>query len=72
MLKTREYHNNAYQAHVNLAKIVPIKPRHFEIWLKLFSEQAKIDLNPLAAEVIISRATNIAKSLKIGMLPATN
>ncbi|MDC0534738.1 group III truncated hemoglobin [Francisellaceae bacterium] len=68
LLKTGEYHGNAYQKHVLLSEKIHITELHFERWLKLFCEQAKLDFDQDEADEIMSKALNIAKSLKYGML----
>ena len=68
LLKTGEYQGNAYRKHVMLAKQVQIENLHFQRWLALFEEQARLHFEKNIAEDVISKASNIANSLKIGML----
>jgi hemoglobin len=68
MLKTGEYHGNAYQKHISISKKTYIDDLHFKRWLHLFEKQAHQHFNDLAAKDIILKATNIANSLRIGML----
>lgn len=68
MLKTNEYHGNAYQKHVTFKKLIPIQEEYFGHWLNLFQTEAINHLPKQAAEEIIDKATLIAESLKSGML----
>tara|TARA_R110002167_G_scaffold304409_2_gene508691 strand:+ start:794 stop:1159 length:366 start_codon:yes stop_codon:yes gene_type:complete len=68
LLKAGEYHGNAYQKHVDLTKQVSIEALHFERWLSIFQTQAKLDFDKESAEIVISKALNIADSLRFGML----
>ncbi len=67
MLKTNEYHGNAYQKHVILQKLTPIHETHFIRWLNLFQQEALNHLPKEAAAEITQRANLIAESLKFGM-----
>lgn len=67
LLKTGDYRGNAYKKHLLLAKQITIDESHFKQWLKLFKAQAVLDFEKEDAENIISKAENIAKSLKLGM-----
>lgn len=66
MLKTNQYHGNAYRKHVLLGEKTPLNETHFSRWLTLFSEEAYIHLPHDAAELIIQKASLIAESLMIG------
>ncbi|PWY55210.1 globin [Legionella qingyii] len=68
MLKTNEYHGNAYQKHVLLKKIAHIEEAHFVRWLDLFQKEAEYHLPVKIAEEIVQKASLIAESLKYGML----
>ncbi|CAM4492280.1 MAG: Group 3 truncated hemoglobin ctb [Legionella sp.] len=68
MLKTNEYHGNAYQKHVVLKELTQIQETHFIRWLNLFQQEAQNHLPKEAAEEITQRAHLIAESLKFGML----
>ncbi|EHL30618.1 group III truncated hemoglobin [Legionella drancourtii] len=72
MLKTNEYHGNAYQKHALLKEFATIKEEHFLRWLNLFKQEAIKHLPKEAAEEIIHRASLIAESLKFGMLNKGN
>jgi len=43
-----------------------IEPRHFERWLRLFSETAHALFDPNLASMFVQRAERIAESLKLG------
>lgn len=68
MLKTNEYHGNAYQKHISLQKLAPIEAHHFIRWLNLFKDEALYHLPIESAQEIIHRASLIAESLKFGIL----
>lgn len=68
LLKTNEYHGNAYMKHVLIGQQTQIKEAHFIRWLDLFQEEAKKHLPPEIAQDIIHKASLIAQSLKYGML----
>lgn len=68
MLKTNEYHGNAYQKHVLIKQLTSIKEEHFIRWLDLFKQEAINHLPKEAAEEIMQKALLIAESLKYGML----
>jgi hemoglobin len=72
MLKTNEYHGNAYQKHVLLKELTAIKEEHFMRWLNLFKQEAEKHLPQDAAAEIMQRASLIAESLKFGMLTKDN
>lgn len=66
MLKTNQYHGNAYRKHVLLGEKTPLTEAHFARWLALFNEEAYRHLPHDAAELIIQKASLIAESLMIG------
>jgi len=68
MLKTNEYHSNAYRKHVILGEKTNLTEAHFTRWLMLFQEEAFKHLPPEEAQLIIDKATMIASSLKIGAI----
>ncbi len=68
MLKTNEYHGNAYQKHIQLKQFTHIEEAHFVRWLNLFQEEAVNHLPGEIAEEIFQKASLIAESLKYGML----
>ncbi|WP_454784379.1 group III truncated hemoglobin [Legionella sp. WA2024007413] len=68
MLKTNEYHGNAYQKHVLLKQVTPITEAHFVRWLDLFQKEAAHHLPREKAEELVHKASLIAESLKFGIL----
>ena len=68
MLKSNEYHGNAYQKHVILGEKSNITEAHFSRWLMLFQEEAFKHLPETEAQLITNTATKIASSLKIGAI----
>ncbi|WP_258956544.1 group III truncated hemoglobin [Legionella sainthelensi] len=68
MLKTNEYHGNAYQKHLLLKQFTPIEEQHFTRWLNLFRNEALHHLPVESAQKIIHRASLIAESLQFGIL----
>jgi hemoglobin len=68
MLKTNEYHSNAYRKHVILGEKVRLEEAHFSRWLVLFQEEAFIHLPLQDAQLITDKAKMIAESLKIGTI----
>lgn len=72
MLKTNEYHGNAYQKHSLLKEFTTIKEEHFSRWLNLFKQEAVKHLPKEAADDIIQKASLIGESLKFGMLNQEN
>ena len=57
------YKGKPIPAHV---KLTGIEPRHFEHWLRLFSETAADLFEPRLAAMFLERAERIAESLKLG------
>jgi hemoglobin len=68
MLKTSEYHGNAYMKHVLIGKQIAVQEEHFSRWLDLFQQEAIKHLPTDAAKQIVDRSILIAKSLSYGML----
>lgn len=68
MLKTNEYHGNAYRKHVILGEETPLTKTHFARWLAIFQEEAFKYLPAQAAQLITEKAFMIAESLKIGAI----
>lgn len=66
MLKTNEYHSNAYRKHIILGEKIQLTEKHFDHWLLLFQEESLKHLPTQAAHLIIEKAKLIAASLKIG------
>jgi hemoglobin len=57
------YKGKPIPAHV---KLPGIEPRHFEHWLRLFSETVHKLFEPELAAMFLERAARIAESLKLG------
>lgn len=68
MLKTNEYHGNAYRKHVILGQKTKLTGEHFSHWLMLFQEEAFKHLPVPHAQLITEKASLIAESLKIGSI----
>lgn len=68
MLKTKEYHGNAYRKHLELGKKIALNEVHFARWLQLFYEQAILYLPEQDAQNIFNKAKLIAKTLKSGAI----
>jgi len=68
MLKTNEYHSNAYRKHVILGEKTNLTEAHFTRWLMLFQQEAFTHLPAEEAQLITDKATMIASSLKIGAI----
>jgi hemoglobin len=68
MLKTNEYHGNAYRKHVVLGEKINLTEAHFDRWLMLFQEEAFKHLPDQDAQLITGKAINIANSLKVGAI----
>ncbi|STY30164.1 Group 3 truncated hemoglobin ctb [Legionella wadsworthii] len=68
MLKTNEYHGNAYQKHVLLKQFTQLETKHFDRWLSLFQEESMKYLPSDVAVEMIQKASVIAQSLKYGMV----
>jgi hemoglobin len=63
MNTTGRYKGKPIPAHL---KLPGIEPRHFERWLRLFSETAYRLFDPGLAALFVQRAERIAESLKLG------
>lgn len=63
MNTTGRYKGKPIPAHL---KLRGIEPRHFEHWLRLFSETAHGLFEPALAAMFLERAERIAESLKLG------
>lgn len=57
------YKGKPIPAHI---KLKGIEPRHFERWLRLFSETAHVLFDATLAGMFVQRAGRIAESLKLG------
>ncbi|HYF98316.1 MAG TPA: group III truncated hemoglobin [Coxiellaceae bacterium] len=68
MLKTNEYHSNAYRKHVILGEKIKLTEAHFNRWLMLFQEEAFKHLAAEDAQLITDKAKMIANSLKLGAI----
>lgn len=68
LLKTNEYHGEAYRKHVILGTKTTLTEAHFARWLALFREEAFLHLPIDDAHRIMERANMIAASLKIGAI----
>ena len=64
MLMSGRYHGNPMITHM---KLKAVRPEHFERWLELFREAARDTCSPEVAARFVSRAENIANSLKLDM-----
>ncbi len=64
VLMSGRYKGTPMQAHVALPDITG---RHFERWLMLFAETARLHCPPDAAALFIDRANRIAQSLQLGI-----
>lgn len=62
MLTSGRYKGRPIPAHI---KIGDIEPRHFALWLELFSATARELFVPALAEAFIERAKRIAESFKL-------
>lgn len=75
MLKTRSYHGRPVPAH---AKLQGLTSAHFERWLEMFEKTATDMFIPEIAQGFLSRANQIANSLKMaidverGILPGAD
>jgi hemoglobin len=65
LLGTNRYQGPAYPAHVSL----PIRPEHFDHWLKLFGDTVAAELAPVHAKRAKEKARHMAKSFMAGMFP---
>lgn len=63
LLDTDRYRGGVYARHERL----PIRPEHFEIWLKCFRPAAEETLPPWAAARVIARAEHMTESFNVGM-----
>lgn len=72
MLKTNEYHGNAYQKHMLLKQFTQFETKHFDRWLSLFKEESVKYLPSDMAVDMIKKAFVIAQSLKYGMVDKRN
>ena len=61
ILKTRTYHGRPVPAH---AKLESLTKAHFERWLAMFEQTANTIFTPDCADQFVSRAHQIALSLK--------
>lgn len=68
LLKTNEYHGNAYRKHVLLAQKTVLTEAHFDRWLALFELEAYQHLAFQDAKALMEKASLISASLKVGAL----
>jgi hemoglobin len=64
MLMSGRYKGNPMLTHMRLKMV---RPEHFERWLSLFRETAAEVCSPEVAALFSERATNIGRSLQLGM-----
>lgn len=62
-LMSGRYHGQPMVAHASL----PIEPRHFDRWLRLFARTVREVCPEAAAKYFIERASRIADSLELGI-----
>jgi len=63
VMGSRRYQGQPMPLHLPL----PVDSKHFDRWLELFRDTARSLCSPPAAELFISRAENIARSLEMGI-----
>ncbi len=63
VLMTGRYHGRPMQAHAPL----PVDAQHFDRWLALFEDTARVVCPPAAAALFIEKARMIAQSLELGI-----
>lgn len=68
MLKTNEYHGNAFRKHLELGKKTKLNEIHFTRWLQIFQAESIIYLPSQDAQCIVHKARLIAKSLKFATI----
>lgn len=64
MLGTREYSGNPMLKHLELVQKTDLTPEHFERWLAIFSQEARLCMDEESARAIIKRATLIANTIQ--------
>lgn len=69
MLMTGRYKGNPMIAHMRLKMV---QPMHFERWLELFRATVRNSCPSEIAELFVTRAENIARSLQLGMFYRPN
>ncbi len=65
-LHSGAYHGDPMARHARL----PVDAIHFDRWLALFAETARLTCPPAAATLFVERATRIARSLELGIASA--
>jgi hemoglobin len=66
VLASGRYHGQPMPKHLPL----PVRARHFDLWLELFRQAARDVCPPPAAHLFINRAELIAQSLEMGIAAA--
>ncbi|AGK58224.1 truncated hemoglobin-like protein [Hyphomicrobium denitrificans 1NES1] len=64
VLMTGRYKGQPMPAHIAISEITD---EHFERWLALFAETAKVVCPPEAAALFVDRSRRIAESLRLGI-----
>ena len=66
LLGDQSYQGNPFRKHINL----PIEPKHFERWLKLFGQTIAENFEGEAAQEAMSRANTIAQmfQFRLGLI----
>jgi len=59
------YHGNVIMKHVNVHKIFPLKPNHFETWIKLFFETIDENFEGEITEIAKNSVKSMAMVLQI-------
>lgn len=67
VLGTGNYSGNAMRPHYVLNKIIPLTPQHFHRWLELFNATADILFEGENAELMKTKAKNIAALMQYKM-----
>jgi hemoglobin len=62
-LMTGRFHGQPMRTHAAL----PVEGAHFDRWLEIFAQTARIVCPPAAADFFIARARQIAASLELGI-----
>lgn len=65
-LHSGRYHGQPMAGHLSL----PVDAQHFDRWLALFEETARMLCPPAAADLFIARARWVAESLELGIAGA--
>ena len=68
LFQSDTYHKNAMQPHINLHQKSPLRPQHFEIWLRYFNETVDELFEGEKAFLAKERALSIATVMKIKLM----